>query len=225
MLDELLKQPHLWQGHHYQGLQGIKSGFVALDQVLPNGGWPQDGLIEVVSPLGMGELSLLLPALCKQQNEGTLAWLNPPWRGHGPELAAKGLNLSKLLFVQADKQQQQWAAEEILKSPACSALVFWPHSNLSFNAARRLQMLCLETLTPCFVLSNKANSNTPCSIRLEIKQRNEQGIEISLLKGRGIWGQPQLQLPMEGPAQFCSQVRYPCFSKSSHPLNQQLNQH
>ena len=43
---------------------GLPTGYVALDRCLPGGGWPRQGLIEILSDQqGIGELRLLLPAL------------------------------------------------------------------------------------------------------------------------------------------------------------------
>ena len=51
---------------------GLPTGYVALDRCLPGGGWPRQGLIEILSDQrGIGEVRLLLPALaalCRDAN-------------------------------------------------------------------------------------------------------------------------------------------------------------
>ena len=83
-LDELLRHPALWRArksdrdavaHQDAFAQGavaeetvttISTGFAELDQCLPGGGWPMGSLIEILHDIcGIGELSLLLPALSR----------------------------------------------------------------------------------------------------------------------------------------------------------------
>ena len=63
-IDQLLNSnPNLWRGCDMagQGSHGHSTGFSQLDSILPGKGWPQKGLMEVISPQwGMGELQLLL---------------------------------------------------------------------------------------------------------------------------------------------------------------------
>jgi len=65
-LDTLLKtQPALWRGRErYSASASIPTGFAALDSALPAQGWGIGGVTELlVEQQGIGELSLLLPAL------------------------------------------------------------------------------------------------------------------------------------------------------------------
>jgi hypothetical protein len=65
---------------------GLPTGYAALDRCLPGGGWPRQGLIEILSDQrGIGELRLLLPALaalCRDANvtAGAEADVYPPPR-------------------------------------------------------------------------------------------------------------------------------------------------
>ena len=81
-IDELLRHPGVWRARDQGGSSqppGLPTGFSALDGCLPGGGWPRQGLIELLadSP-GIGELSLLMPALaalCGEHARGRLARL------------------------------------------------------------------------------------------------------------------------------------------------------
>ena len=53
----------------------LPTGFAALDERLPGGGWPRSGLIEIlVSRFGVGELTLLLPVLAALTRRPMARW-------------------------------------------------------------------------------------------------------------------------------------------------------
>ena len=66
-IDELLRgNPNLWRGCDMadQGCHGRSTGFPQLDDILPGRGWPDRGLVEIISSCwGMGELQLLIPLM------------------------------------------------------------------------------------------------------------------------------------------------------------------
>ena len=60
--------PGVWRAHQFANDTSarIPSGFVALDQQLPGGGWPTRNLIELLlKHHGIGELRFLMPVLRK----------------------------------------------------------------------------------------------------------------------------------------------------------------
>src|SRR5512137_3109590 len=65
---------------------GLPTGYAALDRCLPGGGWPLQGLIEILSDQrGIGELRLLLPALaalCREPGATESPPYPPPRPGH-----------------------------------------------------------------------------------------------------------------------------------------------
>src|SRR5436853_7097933 len=73
--------PALWLGHQLgrQAVQGVPSGFAALDAQLPGGGWPRRVLTELLqSQCGIGEMRLLGPSLAAVQRGGRLVMLFDP---------------------------------------------------------------------------------------------------------------------------------------------------
>ena len=88
----LLNHPALWRGNELSrtAKPGVSTGFAALDQELPGGGWPQSALTEILPRHeGIGELHILgsaLAALSKQSR--MLAWIAPPYLPYAPALAA-----------------------------------------------------------------------------------------------------------------------------------------
>ena len=194
--------PSVWLGRQAPAPQGLSTGFPMLDATLPQHGWPKDGITEIIATPGTGEMSLLLPTMQQLQTHSTLVWLSPPWVPHAPYLRHHGIELSRLLYVQAQQQEQQWAAEEALKEAAVGGVFYWPNKPLSFTAYRRLQILCAEHHKACFIFMQKACSNTPCSLKIEIQNRSTKSVRLKILKSRGQWQQPVLDIPCHEVSPF-----------------------
>ena len=74
-LESLLQHPAIWRGRSAAQVSVVSSGFPALDEALPGGGWPSAGLIEIlVSDIGVGELNVLLPALVTLTRKDSARW-------------------------------------------------------------------------------------------------------------------------------------------------------
>ena len=72
-LEQLRRHPAMWR-REAPPADGLSTGFPALDEVLPDAGWPMGALTEILVPrAGAGELRLVLPALARY--EGPLARL------------------------------------------------------------------------------------------------------------------------------------------------------
>ena len=75
-LQALLQNPAIWRGDEQARvrLPSIPTGFAELDRELPGGGWPRGVVSELLSERsGIGELSLLVPALANLSRED--GWL------------------------------------------------------------------------------------------------------------------------------------------------------
>jgi RecA/RadA recombinase len=76
-LAEVLASGDIWRGDTLASLPEAKpspSGHAELDAELPGGGWPRGNLTEIlVDRSGLGEMTLLLPALARLSAEG--GWL------------------------------------------------------------------------------------------------------------------------------------------------------
>ncbi len=210
-LESLLNHGQLWRGKGQHTQDFHNTGFSELDGVLPHGGWPQDVIIELISPApGLGDMALVLPELARlSQQEGVVACISPPWLLHGPMLEESGVCLERLLCVPASSasankrgkdplQSQQWAAEQIIKSGGCNGLLYWQAKPLPFIHYRRLQMLCGQFHCPAFMFHQSAPLNSPSSVRLQIIKRTENHLHIQVLKVRGAWGQQTLNINMQG---------------------------
>jgi hypothetical protein len=167
----------------------VPTGFAALDAALPGGGWPVGAITELMPEAqGIGELSLLMPALAQLSRSGRyLAWIAPPCLPYPPALAQHGLALERLLLVQArDARSVLWAAEQVLRCPAIGAVLAWPEALLDDRRVRRLQ-LAAEAGGSCGWLyrpPTAAREHSPAALRLKLKSI-EGGLHVDIHKARG----------------------------------------
>lgn len=99
----LLEHPAIWRGRSAAPRAGLPSGFAALDEHLPDRGWPRTGLIEIlVSRFGSGELTVLMPALAALTRAAAArwcVWVAPPLVPFAPALASRGVALDRIAVV------------------------------------------------------------------------------------------------------------------------------
>jgi len=170
------------------GPVALPTGFAQLDAVLPGGGWPVGAITELMPEAqGIGELSLLLPALAQLGGAGRyIAWIAPPCLPCPQALTRHGLVLERLLLVQArDAQAGLWATEQALRCPAIGAVLAWPAA-LDDRRVRRLQ-LAAEAGGSCGLLYRPpaaALQPSPAALRLRL-QALDAGLRIEIQKARG----------------------------------------
>ena len=142
-LDTLLKtQPALWRGRdRYVNTASIPTGFAALDKALPARGWAVGGVTELLHDQhGIGELSLLLPAVRHVTDTGWAALVNPPYIPYAPAFSNAGIALDRLLIINSDDDiNTLWATEQVLRSGLFGAVVAWVHKS-NAQRQRRLQL-------------------------------------------------------------------------------------
>jgi len=190
-IDELLRHPGVWRARDQGGSSqpsGLPTGFGALDRCLPGGGWPRQGLIELLADSsGIGELSLLMPALaalCGEKHEGGwLAWVSPPYQPYAPALAACGIDINRVLVVRSGPAP--WVMEQALRSGSCSAVLGWVDA-VDLPGLRRLQLAAEQAgcLAVLFRRSQESHLPSPAVLRIMLSSR-PAGLEVQILKSRG----------------------------------------
>jgi protein ImuA len=200
-LEALLRQPGIWRGDRLgaTALPGLSTGHAALDALLPGGGWPRGALTElIVREEGIGEFSLLLPALAALSREARwIALVAPPHLPYAPALAAAGLALARLLVVRsATTADSLWAMEQALRSGACGAVLAWPAA-VNERAQRRLQLAAEAGASwgLWFTPARQAASASMAALRLGLAPA-PGGLEIRFLKRRGGGAVPPLVLDL-----------------------------
>lgn len=184
---------------------GVESGFAELDALLPGGGWPQSALTEILfSQHGVGEMSLLLPALARlSQGERWIALIAPPYVPYAPALARAGVNPSRLLLVHPKNAQDRlWAVEQTLRAGTCAAVLAWP-TTVDHKDLRRLQ-LAAEAGSSWGVLFRPepiAEASSPAALRLRVALSHAQQVNVSILKRAGGWPVGPVELSIGAASQ------------------------
>lgn len=180
----------------------VSSTFAQLDRELPGRGWPCGQLVELlVSHAGIGELSLLAPALAQLAHSGrTNVWIMPCENvrashahliPYAPALTAAGVDLAHTIFVQPSTPSEGlWAFEKALRAEHLGAVIGWisvgHRSDNDFKALQRLHVLAQRNLSLAFVLRAPldASAPSPAALRLQLSAGGAH-LRIDLLKRRG----------------------------------------
>lgn len=180
----------------------LDTGYCALNAALPGGGWPQGALVEVLQPqAGLHEWGLLAPALATLQaaSPGKLLVLaGAPWQPFGPALAARQIDMRRLLCVQAaqaDGPSLLWATREALQCADVAAVLAWLPDVRSAHL-RRLQMAAQAHNKLLFVFRTPRaqQESSPAPLRLLIEGAGPDAgqLRVFVFKRRG----PPLAAPL-----------------------------
>lgn len=200
-LDHLLHYPNPWAAPVPPAPEtGVSTGFTELDALLPNGGWPQAALTELLVPNeGVGALQLLLPTLARlSEQRRWIAWVAPPYVPYAPALAAAGVDPGRVLLIHPRAGGDGLATvERCLRSGTCGAVLAWPMAG-DGAALRRLQAAAAEGRSWGILFRPEQLANQPSAAGLRLKvARRPNGIEVSLLKPRGGWAAGPVSVSMD----------------------------
>src|SRR5574343_1774221 len=97
-LDPVLPQmPGVWRAADLAPQRHTTpTGYRALNQALPGGGWPCSSLIGIQCPRPGLEWRLLAPTLRQASQQGLVRLLDPPLRPHLGALVAAGVHMPNL---------------------------------------------------------------------------------------------------------------------------------
>ena len=124
----------------------ISSGCVAIDRLLPGGGYQRGALVQWLTGGGQGAdyLSLLL-ARQACADGGALVVFDPLNQFFPPAAAAVGINLDNLIILRTDQANQEletdllWSIDQSLRCPAVAA-VWGPLDHIDERWFRRFQL-------------------------------------------------------------------------------------
>jgi cell division inhibitor SulA len=197
-LDALLESRRIWRGQPAPRAPSTQpTGFDPLDDALPGGGWPETALTELLLPAdGIGELRLLWPTLARlSRADGMIVLVAPPYLPFAQAWADAGVQLNRLQVIRTDPRNALWAAEQCLRSAACSAVLCWPQQ-ANDRALRRLQVAAETGQCLGFAMRpvKDAANPSPAALRIAIEA---QPAQLRVLKCRG--GNPPTR-PIPFPA-------------------------
>ena len=200
-IDALLQHPGIWRrsASAQQHVRALPTGVAELDAALPGGGWPCGALSEILfAHDGIGELSLLMPALAAiTQRRQRVVFVAPPYIPYAPALDAYGLDLRYVVQIEANAGEGAWSAEQCLRSGSCGAVLGWLHQ-ADYTQLRRLQLAAEsgDALAFLFRPAHSAGKSSPAALRLQLHAGSADDpvlaagsdtaqVDIEILKCRG----------------------------------------
>ncbi|MEX2489678.1 MAG: translesion DNA synthesis-associated protein ImuA [Pseudomonadales bacterium] len=183
--------------------RGTSTGFRLLDEYLPGGGWPANGVTELIyDRQGIGELRVLIPALARmsRQQARWILWVAPPYIPYAPALARAGIDLSTVLVIQPQTYKDTcWVLEKALESGSCSVVMAW-FTHIDPKQIRRLQVASKDGDSWGILFrSNRAEKQaSPAELRIQLygvmpSSSKESSFEestslnLKIIKRRGGW--------------------------------------
>jgi len=225
LLERVINRNDTWRGHRRcfqlrdasansdcHDARGLSTGYTTLDAQLQQGGWPLDGIVELLSDgCGLGAMGLFLPAMEQLSEQGRWqVFIAPPYIPYAPLLAARGIATEQVLLVRPENREDLlWATEQALRSTTCSAVFSWLGAqDYRYGELRRLQLAAAggDSLVVLFRPNRVCGQHTPASLRLQmreyrrvhiLKQRGgNQSVDVALPPEEDVPQQPQLwELP------------------------------
>ncbi len=194
--------PSLWLASQLARSSGdcLNTGYPVLSAQLPGGGWPLGMMVDLLLPQhGVGELRLLRPALVAAGQQRSIVMVQPPHEPQALALAAQGIDPSQLVWIRSDKKNSGdvlWAAEQVLRSGCCGALLLW-QNHVRSETLRRLH-LAAQSGNTLFCMMRPlaaAQDASPAPLRLSVMPA-PGGIEIGFVKRKGPQRDAPLFLPL-----------------------------
>jgi cell division inhibitor SulA len=191
MMNTAPKLHHLnaWDRPSTRPLSRIaKTGMAALDEMLPDGGWPKHGVVEIIVPDDhAGAIELVLPALRRLARQGRwIAMVTPPLPARTRLFTDDAINANKVLQVNPHPGRSAlWTVESMLETGDCAVVLAWPGCDTELMD-KRLQMAAVRGKSLCVLF--RSESHTGCRSGVDVRLRlevSEAGRAVYRLNSQG----------------------------------------
>lgn len=181
----------VWRGDELCPSQGrvVPTGFAALDQELPGGGWPLGDVTELLQPQFLvTEAQLLLPAVAAQcTTQRQVLVIGPPQCPFMPGWRIYGVQETRVVLVHARAPAEAlWATEQATRAQGVAAVLAWlPHARP--EQMRRLQSCASGVDFPVFVMRplDARLQASAAPLRVQARPAGPGQASVRILKRRG----------------------------------------
>jgi cell division inhibitor SulA len=183
--------------HHLNAAENTKprcasrvmpTGISMLDDLLPDGGWPRAGVVEVTLAQDPGDaMDLFMPALARITHQGRgVVLVTPPFSARKRVFTDLSVNPVRVMQVNPHPGRSAlWTVEALLQSGDCGIVMAWPGCDTELmdkrlqKAARQGRVLCVLFRPPC---PDRTASSSNIRLGVDV---DESGRTLYLVNGRG----------------------------------------
>ena len=153
------------------------SGCPMLDGMLPSGGWPKGGVVELVIPDDYADaIGLVMPALQQLSRQGRwITLVSPPLPSRAVVFTDREINANHVLQVNPHPGRSGlWTVESLLRSGDCAAVLAWPGCDTEL-LDMRLQRAAETRKTMCVLFRYESLATHPSGVDIRLKVETSEG--------------------------------------------------
>jgi cell division inhibitor SulA len=159
-----------------------------LDELLPCGGWPKNGLLEIIVPDNYSDfMSLLMPALARFSRQGRwVAMVAPPCQARARLFSDSSIDPLKVLQVNPHPGRSAlWTAESMLQSGDCAVVMTWPNCDTELMD-KRLQNAAASGKALAILVRYEGLSTPRSAVDVRLKLESDaDGRAVYLVDSQG----------------------------------------
>jgi cell division inhibitor SulA len=171
-----------------RSMQVLSTGISALDALLPAGGWPKHGLVEInVQGVYTDPMDVLLPALARLSREGRwLAMVTPPHYARARIHTDLSMDTGNVLQINPHKGRSGlWTLESLMRAGHCRTVMAWPSCRTELMEMRLARAATLgRSLGVLFHHGTPRAGTTGCAVRLSVERRTDS-LAVFLIDNEG----------------------------------------
>jgi cell division inhibitor SulA/protein ImuA len=145
--------------------------------MLPGGGWPKGGVVELIIPDDHADaIDLVMPALQRLSRQGRwIAMVTPPLPSRAAVFKDPDINANRVLQVNPHPGRSGlWTVESMLHSGDCAAVLAWPGCDTELMD-KRLQKAAEMGKTLCVLFRYASLATHPSGVDVRLKVEVSEG--------------------------------------------------
>jgi cell division inhibitor SulA len=166
----------------------IPTGISVLDGMLPDGGWPRAGVVEVTESGGRADaMELFLPALARITHQGRgVVLVSPPFSARKRIFTDTAVNPVGVMQINTHPGRSTlWTVESLMESGDYGVVMAWPGCNTELMD-KRLQKAATHGKVLCVLFRPLCQGRIVSAINVRLGvDVDDAGRTVYLVNGRG----------------------------------------